>query len=132
MCRIVGASNNSAHLGPKSFFSDNSRIWGGNSSSDFLFLTFRMICRGKSLLCLLGFVILKGQLTHCETRPEEYCNSIRESQDQEISQFKRNFIKGVFSKSDHFRDIARVATVLKEYKETNGYTHNSMKSSLLH
>ena len=62
---------------------------------------------------------------------EEYCNSIRESQDQEISQFKRNFIEGVFSKSDHFRDTARVATVLKEYKETNGYTHNSMSKLIV-
>ena len=41
------SSNNSADLGLKSFFSDNSRIWGGNSLSDFLFLTFRMMCRGK-------------------------------------------------------------------------------------
>ena len=62
---------------------------------------------------------------------EENCNSIQESQDQEISQFKRNFIKGVFSKSDHFRDTARVATVLKEYKETKGYTHNSMSKLIV-
>ena len=62
---------------------------------------------------------------------EEYCNSIREAQGQEISQFKRNFIEAVFSKSDHFRDTARVATVLKEYKETNGYTQNSMSKLLV-
>ena len=60
---LQNSINISADLGPKSFLSNYSRIWRANSSSCFWILTFRMLCRGKSLLCLLGFGILKGQLT---------------------------------------------------------------------
>ena len=68
--------------------------------------------------------------TYSSNLLQEY--TLTHSDDNEIglSQFKRRFIKRVFSKTGHFKDTAAISRTLAQYKEDNDYTHSTMNTLL--
>ena len=44
----------------------------------------------------------------------------------ELPQFKRKFLKALFSKTDHFKNTQHLSALIDEYKDANDYTHNTM------